>query len=211
MSNLPQTVLQRPASRPGVHQAGEALIDQDSSSLGATIAKLCYVVKQPIANNLPDTDVMLKKPINEVFAANLARLMAEQKKTQKSLAAESGVGQTTIGLYLNPGRRLVSASGKAPSAKLTEVEMLACGLNVGVLDLLQDHTAKASSKAKARGAFGEMASLIANRIDKLPDNDVVRMQVFRAIARILEEHEPQSKYPQSRAPSPVAKERRDHA
>jgi transcriptional regulator with XRE-family HTH domain len=186
------------------HQASAAPIDQDLYSLERTIAKLCYVVKQPIANNLHETVVMPKKPINEVLADNLKRAMTEQKLTQKSLSAATDVAQTTIGLYLSPDRRMRSASGKAPSAKLSEVELLATGLGVEVWELLQDQST-AAAKSKSSRKFGDMATLIANRIDKLPNDDVVRMKVFRGIAQILEEHEPRSSYPQSRTPSQPAK------
>ena len=175
-----------------------------------TIAKLCYVVKQPIANNLHETVVMPKKPINEVLADNLKRLMAEHKQTQKSLSAATGVAQTTIGLYLSPDRRMRSASGKAPSAKLSEVELLATGLGVEVWELLQDQST-AAAKSKSSRKFGDMATLIASRIDKLPNDDVVRMKVFRGIAQILEEHEPRSSYPQTRTPSQPAKATQRHA
>ena len=175
-----------------------------------TIAKLCYVVKQPIANNLHETVVMPKKPINEVLADNLKRLMTEQKLTQKSLSAATDVAQTTIGLYLSPDRRMRSASGKAPSAKLSEVELLATGLGVEVWELLQNQST-AAAKSKSSRKFGDMATLIASRIDKLPNDDVVRMKVFRGIALILEEHEPRSSYPQTRTPSQPAKATPRHA
>ncbi|KDD41024.1 putative HTH-type transcriptional regulator PrtR [Bordetella bronchiseptica OSU095] len=55
---------------------------------------------------------------------------------QASLAKLSGVGQTTISLYLNPARRQPSKSGKVPSAKFGEVEALAGALGVAPWDLL---------------------------------------------------------------------------
>ena len=65
---------------------------------------------------------MAKMPINEVLAVNLAYFMAEQGHTQASLARKVGVAQRTIGYFLKPELRQESKSGKAPSAKLTEVE-----------------------------------------------------------------------------------------
>jgi len=74
--------------------------------------------------------------LNDILAANLARQMADKGYTQASLAKLSGVGQTTISLYLNPGRRQPSKSGKVPSAKFSEVESLAEALEVPAWSLL---------------------------------------------------------------------------
>ncbi|WP_143277171.1 XRE family transcriptional regulator [Bordetella genomosp. 1] len=75
--------------------------------------------------------------LNEILAENLARLMAKTGHVQASLAKASGVGQTTISLYLNPGRRQPSKSGKVPSAKFGEVEALAGVFGVAPWDLLR--------------------------------------------------------------------------
>ncbi|WP_165611707.1 XRE family transcriptional regulator [Achromobacter insolitus] len=80
---------------------------------------------------------MSKPTLNEILATNLARLMEKTGHKQASLAAASGVGQTTISLYLNPGRRQPSKSGKVPSAKFGEVEALADALGVMPWDLLR--------------------------------------------------------------------------
>lgn len=81
---------------------------------------------------------MAKIPINEVLAANLAYFMDRKQLSQNSLAARSKVGQSTISLYLKPENRKPGASGKMPSAKLAEVEMLADALGVHVWELLRD-------------------------------------------------------------------------
>jgi hypothetical protein len=62
-----------------------------------------------------------------------------QKKglKQNSLDKKSGVRQTTISLYLSPDRRKPGKDGKAGSAKLTEVEMLARALEVEPWELLR--------------------------------------------------------------------------
>lgn len=86
---------------------------------------------------------MGKKPINDVLAENLAYYMHEKKLTQSSLAKLSGVGQTTISLYLRPDARQPSASGKLPSAKLSEVESLAEALGVNVWELVRPRIASA--------------------------------------------------------------------
>jgi hypothetical protein len=56
--------------------------------------------------------------INQVLAANLRHFMDLRGLKQPALARLSGVKQTTISLYLDPDRRMMSASGKEPSAKL---------------------------------------------------------------------------------------------
>ncbi|WP_429942000.1 XRE family transcriptional regulator [Achromobacter xylosoxidans] len=80
---------------------------------------------------------MSRPTLNETLAANLARLMDRRGWTQAALAKQSGVGQTTISLYLNPERRQPSKSGKIPSAKLTEVESLANAVGVEPWELLK--------------------------------------------------------------------------
>lgn len=80
---------------------------------------------------------MLQKPINDVLAENLAYFMELRGLKQQALADKSGMGQTTVGLYLNPGRRKISKSGKVPSAKLSEVEQLSKCLQVEIWQLLR--------------------------------------------------------------------------
>jgi phage repressor protein C with HTH and peptisase S24 domain/transcriptional regulator with XRE-family HTH domain len=80
---------------------------------------------------------MSRPTLNETLAANLARLMDKRGWTQAALAKQSGVGQTTISLYLNPERRQPSKSGKIPSAKLSEVESLAAAVGVEPWELLK--------------------------------------------------------------------------
>lgn len=80
---------------------------------------------------------MSEKPINDVLADNLAYYMGERKLKQQALAEKSGMGQTTVSLYLNPSRRKISKSGKIPSAKLSEVEQLSKCLGVEIWQLLR--------------------------------------------------------------------------
>jgi hypothetical protein len=80
---------------------------------------------------------MAKKTLNQILADNLKTRMGEVW-TQASLSAASKVAQTTISLYLSPDRRKASATGKAPSAKLSEVEKLAAALGCSPLSLLTD-------------------------------------------------------------------------
>lgn len=83
---------------------------------------------------------MSVKPINEVLAGNLAHFMELRGLKQQSLANKCGMAQTTVSLYLNPSRRKISASGKTPSAKLSEVEQLAKSLDIEIWQLLRDLT-----------------------------------------------------------------------
>lgn len=86
------------------------------------------------------SNCMEEKPINDVLAANLAHFMGERKLTQMALAAKTGMGQTTVGLYLHPERRKISATGKVPSAKLSEVDAIARVLGVEIWQLLRPLT-----------------------------------------------------------------------
>lgn len=82
---------------------------------------------------------MTQTDINEVLAANLAHYMEKRGVTQSKLAKQSGVGQTTISLYLRPGARELGTKGKTASAKLTEVQMIANALGVPVWELVRHY------------------------------------------------------------------------
>lgn len=96
----------------------------------------CYGRKQHIATQVRDYASMDKPSVNEVIAKNLRRSMSDKKLTQQDLAAKSGVGQTTISLYLNPENRKPSATGKIPSAKVAELEALARSLDLEAWELM---------------------------------------------------------------------------
>jgi transcriptional regulator with XRE-family HTH domain len=84
---------------------------------------------------------MARKPINAVLADNLAYFMQAKGFNQSSLGRKSKVAQRTIGNYLNPDLRQANPkTGKAPSAKLTEVEAIADALEVEVWELLRPLT-----------------------------------------------------------------------
>jgi transcriptional regulator with XRE-family HTH domain len=79
-----------------------------------------------------------REPINVVLAINIAEAMTRRNiASQEQLAKLSGVAQRTISNYLNPERRAQGKSGKAPSAKLTEVEQIARALDMEAWDLLR--------------------------------------------------------------------------
>lgn len=80
-----------------------------------------------------------RKPINEILAHNIAECMALRNiRNQAELAKKSGVAQRTISNYLHPQNRVKGASGKPPSAKLSEVEQIAKALDVETWDLLRE-------------------------------------------------------------------------
>lgn len=83
------------------------------------------------------TQVMSASPLNQALADNLAYHMERKGLKQMALARKCGVAQTTISNYLNPERRKPGKDGKAGSAKLTEVEMLATALGVEPWALLR--------------------------------------------------------------------------
>jgi len=103
---------------------------------------------------------MSKPTLNDILASNLASLMEKAGHTQASLAKLSGIGQTTISLYLNPSRRQPSKSGKVPSAKFGEVEALAVVYGVDPWDLLRPAGEASSTGRPAvkRGSLTDMDS-----------------------------------------------------
>ncbi len=105
--------------------------------MGHTIASFCYLSKQHFAKASSDHEGMPKIPIVEVFAACLRHHMTDRGVTQAELAKRSGIGQTTISLYLRPKARGDTASGKTGSPTLANVEALADALGVEVWELLR--------------------------------------------------------------------------
>lgn len=139
---------------------------------------------------MADTFAMAKKPINEVLASNLAHFMTAKGLTQAALGEKCDIGQTTISLYLNPDRRKLGASGKAPSAKLSEVEMLAAGLGVDVWQLLRA-LPTAENDAYERDEADSAAEL-ANLFRKLPHDTNLRHLIFVKCVAIIGKHLPGS-------------------
>ena len=56
--------------------------------------------------------------------------------SQLSLGKKAGIAQRTVGNYLNPKEREAGAMGKEPSAKLTEMAMIAEALNMEPWEML---------------------------------------------------------------------------
>lgn len=81
---------------------------------------------------------MLSPDINEVLARNLRRIAEEKNLNTVSLAKACGLSQRSMSNYLSPELRTRGKSGKAPSAKLSEVAALADALGVKPWDLLRE-------------------------------------------------------------------------
>lgn len=73
----------------------------------------------------------------ETFSEALRYWMDRREMTQAALATRSGVGQTTISLYLRPAARSQTARGTTGSPTLANIEALAKALRIDVLDLLR--------------------------------------------------------------------------
>ncbi|WP_417285333.1 helix-turn-helix domain-containing protein [Comamonas sp.] len=125
------------------------------------------------------TQVMSASPLNQALAVNLAYHMERKGLKQMALAKKCGVAQTTISNYLNPERRKLGKDGKAGSAKLTEVEMLAAALDVEPWELLRpmdgrqrevyekiEAAYKALSAAPATSIHQPAAKRQANKVDE---------------------------------------------
>lgn len=102
----------------------------------ATIAKHCYFDKQYFARPVGQTQGVPSKSINAIFAENLRQRMDAGGWSQAALAKKTGVAQTSISNYLSPDRRAAGAKGKEPSAKLTEMAMIADALTVSPWEML---------------------------------------------------------------------------
>lgn len=125
----------------------------------------------------------MKKPLNQVLAENLHHFMAlrPDSNTQPKLAKRSGVSQRTIGNYLRPELRAPTNTGKAPSAKLSEIELLAKALEVDAWELLRPMSAEDRViYRKIEEAFSEI-----RRMRPDPTSDTVPANVL---------HEPRKRW-----------------
>lgn len=82
---------------------------------------------------------MGRKPINQVVAEALRFYMGD-RWNNTTLGKAAGVAPNTVKNCLSPDERQPGKSGKAPSVKLTELELLADALGVQVADLVTDAT-----------------------------------------------------------------------
>lgn len=86
---------------------------------------------------------MADDSIVHVVARAIDWHMKRLKLTESALGEKAGVSPRTVGNFLRPEKREISASGKVPSGKLTELEMIAKALGVSFVDLVQDQTPEA--------------------------------------------------------------------
>jgi transcriptional regulator with XRE-family HTH domain len=75
-----------------------------------------------------------------VVAENLAYYMGKAELTQTALAAKAGVSQKTVSNYLNPEQRADGAKGKEPSAKVSELDLIARALGIEAWQLMRAMT-----------------------------------------------------------------------
>lgn len=103
------------------------------------LVKVCRSRKQHITSHSGHASNMVplqkQKSINQVVAENLAYWVEQRGFTQVALAAKAGVSQKTVSNYLNPQQRTEGATGKEPSAKLSELARIADALGVEVWQL----------------------------------------------------------------------------
>jgi len=88
---------------------------------------------------------MEKVPAIRILADNLAAEMVRKygKVNQTALARDSGIAQTSIGITLNPERRMPLSSGREPSPGLSQIERVANALGIEVCELLNPNRERA--------------------------------------------------------------------
>lgn len=113
------------------------------------IAKLCSDIKQHFALSARKTLSMTKKSVVLLVAEALQKAMErEPDLTEKKLGEMARVSPRTVANFLRPLDRQVGTSGKMPSGKLTELEMITRALNLEVSELLGS-AARTTSKEPA--------------------------------------------------------------
>lgn len=75
--------------------------------------------------------------------------MTRQGKSANQLGAEAGLAPNTVSNFLKPAKREHSASGKQPSGKLTELEMICSALGTDVRGLLAVGNVNVDTQAQA--------------------------------------------------------------
>lgn len=90
-----------------------------------------------------------------VLARNLKSLMDEHlpKLSQNELGKKTGVGQTSIGLMLNPEKRLPTKSGRIPSPTLAQIEKVAAFFHKEAWQLLHPNPAQAPLSESERKRY----------------------------------------------------------
>jgi hypothetical protein len=127
-----------------------------------SIAKFCGVRKQHFALAIWHP-LDMGKPVNQIVSEALAYFMGD-RWNDTTLGRRAGVSPNTVKNYRLPHAREVGASGKAPSAKLTELELLANVLGLEVADLVTDQT-----NAERALVYRRRAADFYAHTGKLPD------------------------------------------
>lgn len=136
----------QPRFRPNRHGGGLRASELESQIIATctenskTLLSRTEISAQHFAKPEQDTAQVSKTPINQVLAENLAHFMEEKGLKQAALSKKCGVSQRSISNYLNPEKRAAGKAGKEPSAKLSEVELIADGLEIEVWQLLRAMT-----------------------------------------------------------------------
>lgn len=115
---------------------------------------------------------MEKKNISEVIAESLRARMERKGWKTPQLAQQSGVSQRSVVNWLDPGKRIAGTSGKAPSGKIGDLQLLAEALGCGVADLLglpQDGQPPSGTIALSIGQSEERVELAEVLSDALGD------------------------------------------
>jgi transcriptional regulator with XRE-family HTH domain len=126
----------RPVALPCHQSCADLLVEDDFHA--PRIAKDCYSSKQPIARHSPS--MTKNSTVTETLATNLRHFMSQKGMVQTDLAKATGLGQTTISLYLNPESRKDTNKGAPPSPSLARVQLLADALDVELWELLRPLT-----------------------------------------------------------------------
>lgn len=105
--------------------------------MSRSIAKFCGDNKQHFARLAQDIQGMADSIVH-VVARALDWHMKKAGLTETALGKKAGVSPRTVGNFLRPDKREISASGKVPSGKLTELEMIAAAPGIEFVDLVTD-------------------------------------------------------------------------
>lgn len=166
---------QSPASRLVGYREAPSLLRQFVGSCRDDSKTLLYPqppCQQHFATVSRETVVAMKTPINNVLAENLAHFMREKGLNQVSLSKRCGVAQRTIGNYLKPEARAAGKMGKEPSAKLSEVALIAEGLDIEVWQLLRKMTdSERVLYSSVERAFKELLANANAAARSVPDDE----------------------------------------
>lgn len=146
------------------------------------LAELCYARKQHFARCVEYLGGMAESLLAmspTILAANLKRLMAATPSldTQDKLAARSGVSQTSLSLMMRPNDRGTTKSGKTPSPKLSEVELVARAFDLKVWQLLADTDELVQVFAQAVSGGSTLAPLHKVKGQTDPSRDEVEKSI----------------------------------